>query len=150
MESAQEEDDVQAIEELIERQFRSLGWSPGTAPDWDGFVGDFFPGASLFPASRPVKRQAVNEFVQRLADLGDSKLRSFREQFLGARIHVFGNIAVAVAGCEFVENESEVSRGVEMLLLVKSEGRWEIAAQAWDMESPDRELPADLGRTRAQ
>jgi hypothetical protein len=76
--------------------------------------------------------------------LATSKLRSFKEAALGHEIRVFGNIAVAVAVCQITENETQVTRGVEMMLLVKTEGRWRIISQAWDNEAEARPIPADL------
>lgn len=146
MKEGDQRTDEQAIRELIGRQFASLSWSPKTSADWDSFIGDFTPGASLYPSARPVKRQSVDGFVERLAGLAASELRSFREDVLGTEVRVFGNVAVAIAGCEVIENESEVNRGVEMLLLVKDQGRWRIVAQAWDTESADTKLPAHLAR----
>lgn len=136
--------DRQAIEELIYRQFGSLCWSGGRTGDWNSFSADFLPGASLYPAARPAKRQSVDAFIERLAGLAGSRLHAFRESVLGVEVCVFRNIAVAVAGCEITENEEDVNRGVEMLLLVKSDGRWQIAAQAWDMESGTEALPPEL------
>ena len=81
--------------------------------------------------------------------LAGTKLRSFEEAVLGTEIHVFGNVAVALAGCEITENHAEVNRGVEMLLLVKNAGAWQIVSQAWDMESPSERIPRRLlGGTR--
>ena len=37
--------------------------------------------------------------------LAATKLRSFNEAVLGRHIRVFGNIAVAIAGCQITENE---------------------------------------------
>jgi hypothetical protein len=37
-----------------------------------------------------------------------------------------------------------VSRGVEMLLLVRDEGQWRIVSQAWDTENPSKPIPASL------
>jgi hypothetical protein len=42
---------------------------------------------------------------------------------------MFDNVAIAVAGCEITENDADVTRGVEMMLLVKDAGVWRIAAQ---------------------
>ena len=139
-------DDVQAIEAVIARQFGSLNWTPGRTGDWQAFTADFHPEASLFPAARPAKCQTVDGFVDRMRALVGTKLRSFREVVLGTRIHVFGNVAVAVAGCEMTENENTVNRGVEMLLLVKDGGSWRIVSQAWDTESPSNRLPPDPRR----
>jgi hypothetical protein len=63
---------------------------------------------------------------------------------LGHEIWVFGNIAVAIAVCQITENETQVTRGIEMMLLVKTEGRWQIISQAWDNESEAKPNPADL------
>ena len=142
-------DDVQAIEAVIARQFASLSWTPGTSADWNGFAADFFPEASLYPAARPAKRQTVETFITRMKGLEGTKMRSFEEAVLGTEIHVFGNVAVAVAVCEMTENGTEVHRGVEMLLLIKDEGAWRIVSQAWDTESSSKPIPNYLlgGRT---
>jgi hypothetical protein len=45
------------------------------------------------------------------------------------------------------ENEAQVTRGIEMMLLVKTEGRWQIVSQAWDTEGVSKPIPADLLRS---
>jgi len=63
-------------------------------------------------------------------------------------VHVFGNIAVAAAGCETTENGTKVNRGVEMMLLVKDEGGWKIVAQAWETEkSAGFHIPNELAQS---
>ena len=79
-----------------------------------------------------------------MKNLVGTKLRSFQEVVLGTEVRVFGNVAVALAACEMTENDAEVSRGVEMLLLVKDDCAWRIAAQAWDTESPSKRIPPHL------
>ena len=76
--------------------------------------------------------------------LAATRLRSFKEVPLGHEIRVFGNIAVAVAVCEITKNEAQATRGIEMMLLVKTEGRWQIVSQAWDTEGQVTPIPADL------
>lgn len=146
MESDAHEDDVRAIEALVARQFASLNWVPGTSGDWVAFAADYFPGASLHPAARPARKQTVDEFVERMKGLVGTKLRSFHETVLGTEVRVFGNVAVALAACEMTENGSQVSRGVEMLLLVKNDGIWQIVSQAWDMEDSAKRIPDRLLR----
>ncbi len=84
------------------------------------------------------------EFVRRMQGLAGASLESFREETLGTHVRVFGNVAVALAASEHVENEAETSRVVEAILLIKEDGRWRIAAQAWDNAGPGRPLPGDL------
>ena len=57
---------------------------------------------------------------------------------------IFGNVAIAAVACENTENDSEVNRNVEMLLLVKSDERWRIAAQAWDKETVSTPIPDEF------
>lgn len=137
-------DDVLAIKAMIARQFSSLSWTPGASADWQAFTADFLAGAALYPAARPAKSQTIDRFVERMKSLVGTTLRSFEETVLGSEVHVFGNVAVAVAACEMVENGAEVNRGVEMMLLVKDEGMWRIVSQAWDKESPSHPIPARL------
>jgi hypothetical protein len=140
--------DIQAIEQVIARQFASLSWAPGSTADWTAFAADFASEASLYPAARPAKRQTVEQFIHRMDGLSRTKLRSFRETVLGTEIRVFGNVAVAVAAGEMTENDTDVNRAVEMLLLVKSEGTWQIVSQAWDSVSPLRPLPRSFASPR--
>ena len=135
MEANTHRDDVQAIKTIIARQFASLSWTSGTSADWERFAADFFPEAALYPAARPAKRQTLEAFIER------TKLRSFEEAVLGTEIRVFGNVAIALAVCEMTENDAEVHRGVEMLLLIKDAGAWQIVSQAWDTESPSQPIP---------
>jgi hypothetical protein len=139
-------EDLAAIHAIIERQFASLNWRPGTQGDWAAFRADFFPGAALFPAARPANRQTVDAFVERMAALAQDRLKAFRERALGSEVRVFGNVAIAAATCEIVENEATVTRGVEMLLLIKDDGCWRIVAQGWDSESADKPIPPELLR----
>jgi len=144
MQTNQHSDDVQAIEALVTRQFASLNWRPGTSGNWTAFAADFYHDASLYPSARPAKRQSVEGFIERMKSLVGTKLRTFHESVLGTEIRVFGNVAVAVAACEMIENGTEVARGVEMLLLIKDEGVWRIVSQAWDSESPSKPIPGSL------
>lgn len=149
MTAPDESADVRAIETLIDDQFRSgLQWTPTTPSDWATFATGFLPDASLFPAARPVRRQTVDAFITRMSGLAQDKLRSFEETMLGADILVFGNVAVALSASEMVENGTEVNRDVTGFLLVKDEGKWRIAAQAWDHERKETPIPEHLRRAR--
>lgn len=135
-------DDVKEIRALIARQFASLSWTPEAPADWNGFADDFIADAPLYPSARPAAPQSVRAFLDRMKGLAGTSLRSLQETVLGAEILVYGNVAVAVAPCELLENDTETSRNVEMMLLVKTDGRWRIAAQAWDKAADTRPIPA--------
>ena len=128
-------DDMLAIRALISRQFASLSWAPGAPADWSEFAGDFLPGALLYPAARPAQSQTVPAFIDRMKTLSTTTLRSLRERLLAVQVRGTAQIATAIAICEITENDAEPSRNVEMLLLVKTDAAWKIAAQCWDLES---------------
>ena len=144
-------DDVSAIKELLGTQFRSLAWTRDEDPHWIAFAQGFFPGATLFPAARPAKPQTVDQFVDRMMRLrAEGKLVSFEETPLGCTVRVFGNVAVAFAACEMLENGSTLTRDVSAVVLVRDGGAWRIVAQAWDVETESRKLPADLAAPEAR
>ncbi|MGC2330700.1 MAG: hypothetical protein WA581_04555 [Candidatus Acidiferrales bacterium] len=60
---------------------------------------------------------------------------------MGVDVRVFDKVAVAIAGCEMTENTA-INRGVEMILLIKNDGKWRIVSQAWDVANQDRPLPS--------
>lgn len=142
------DEDVRAIEALIDRQFASLSWARGEPADWERFAADFVDDAPLYAAARPAQGQSVRQFIERMKGLAGTGLYSFHETVLGTEVRIFGNVAVALAGCEITENDTDVSRSVEALLLIKDEGRWRIAAQAWDGENDANPLPPDLTQGR--
>ena len=124
--------------------FDALHWEPGTRPDWAKFSADFLPDASLFAAARPVRRQTLDAFIARMDGVAQGALRSFEEKTLGMRVLVFGNVAVVLAASEMLENGTEVNHDVSGYLLLKDEGRWRIAAHAWDKATKDRPVPKVL------
>ncbi len=141
-----ENDDGRAIRTLIGAHFRGLRWTPATHPDWAAFTADFLPDASLFPAARPVCRQTLDAFITRMNGLAQGTLRSFEEMTLGVQLLVFGNVAVVLAASKMVENGTEVNQDVSGYLLLKDEGKWRIAAHAWDHASEQRPVPEHLRR----
>lgn len=138
------EADIAAIRDTIARQFANISWGPEQRPDWAAFEADFLQEAVLCPAARPVAPKSVGAFVERMKGVAADKLESLQETLLGAEIRVFGNVAVAMAACGMVENGGDPQRGVEAVLLVRENGHWRIAAQAWDMERPGLPVPAAL------
>jgi hypothetical protein len=139
------EEDEAAIRSIIAVQFQCMDWEPDRPADWSRFTSLFFPETTLIPAARPAKRQTIDAFVERMKGLeADGTLRSFRERMLGSTIHVYGNVAVAVAACEMTENDQETTRDVSCFLFVRDEGEWRIAAQAWDLATSTQPIPPDL------
>ena len=84
--------------------------------------------------------------------MAETTLVSSEETVLGTEIRVFSNAALAFAACEITENDVEVNRSVEALLLIKDKGTWRIVSQAWDTASEAKPIPEDLigGKTQGR
>lgn len=141
MNNLKDSDDEVAIKAIVARQFASLCWTPTKEGNWSRFADDFLPGAVLYPSARPAKSQTVDDFLERMKSQVRAAIPTFHERALGVEVSVFGNVAVATAGCAITENDKQPSYGVEMLLLIKDAGTWKIVAQAWDNETPDKPMP---------
>ena len=139
-----EADDVRALKSLIGAHFEALRWSPGTPPDWGTFAADFLPDALLLPAARPVRRQTLEGFISRMNGVAEGALRSFEEKTLGMQVLVFGNVGVVLAASEMLENGTEVNHDVSGYLVLRDEGKWRIAAHAWDKATEQRPVPEHL------
>ena len=137
-------DDESAIRALIGAHFDGLKWTPTTQPDWEAFSADFLPDALLFPAVRPVQTKTLEEFIERMNGVAQGSLHTFEEHTLGMQTLIFGNVAVVLAASEMLENETEVNHDVSGYLLVKNEGKWSIAAHAWDKASEQMPVPEEL------
>ncbi len=136
--------DESQIRAVIGAHFDALKWAPGSNPDWKTVSTDFLTEAQLFPAARPVQAKSLNEFIERMNRVAQGSLQDFEERTLGMTIQRFGNVAVVMAASEMLENKEEMNRDVSGYLIVKSEGRWRIAAHAWDKASRDRPVPEQL------
>jgi hypothetical protein len=135
-----------AIRALVLAQFATLDWTAERDADWAGFITLFAPGAPLFDSKRPVRAQTAEAFVERMRSLRDRGLLvAFSESLRGMRIHRFGNVAVALAACDMLENSTETTHDVSAFLLVREAQGWRIAAQAWDTsEGPPLELTDEV------
>lgn len=141
MSQSNTDDDVMAIRDLVQAQAQRLSWTATQTADWDGYKNGFMPFAAMIASARPARPQAVVEFLDRMKALSKGSLKNFEETALGGPVCVFGNVAVALIAGQTIENGSEVNRDVSGYLLIKEDGRWRIAAQAWDKEKPGSPIP---------
>jgi len=136
--------DNEQIHSLIAEHFEAMSWEPGSNPNWQRFRSDFLPQAILVGAARPATVRTVDGFIERMETVARANLQSFEEHTRGIKILQFGNIAVVLAMSELLENSKDVNHDVSGYLLVKSEGRWMIAAHAWDQAGDAKPVPDDL------
>jgi ketosteroid isomerase-like protein len=146
MATPRENGDLQAIKRLIGAHFDPLRWSAASGADWAAFSADFLADASLFAAARPARRQTLDAFITRMKGLPERGLHSFEEKTLAMQVLSFGNVAVVLAASEMLENGKQVNHDVSGFLLVKDEGKWLIAAHAWDHAAKENPVPEPLQR----
>lgn len=136
--------DEAEIRSLVGAHFEAMRWKPGLEPDWDRFRSDLLPEAILLGAARPVTCRSLEDFIERMETVARLNLTSFEEHTRGMKILRFGNVAVVLAMSELLENGEDVNHDISGYLLVKSDGRWSIAAHAWDQAGDDKPVPDDL------
>ena len=105
---------------------------------------DFLPEAIFCGAARPATPRSLDGFIERMEKVARANLHSFEEHTRGMKILCFGNVAVVLAMSELLENDRDVSHDISGYLLGKSDGRWAIAAHAWDQAGKDKPVPIDL------
>jgi hypothetical protein len=132
------------IRALISAHFEPMCWDSENEPDWQSFRDDFHPGALLCGAARPAQIHTLDGFIERMEAVARKNLQVFEEHTRGLKILRFGNVAVVLAMSEILENGTEVNHDISGYLLVKSGGRWSIAAHAWDQAGDDNPVPGDL------
>jgi hypothetical protein len=91
--------------------------------------------------------RTVEGFIERMETVARKNLHTFEEHTRGMKILRFGNVAVVLAMSEMLENDQELNHDISGYLLVKSDGRWSIAAHAWDQASESNPVPEDLCKT---
>ena len=144
-----EDPDISAIKQVMQKQFASLSWTHDKDAHWSAFAATFLPEAQLFPSTRPVGMQTLNQFIERMKSLRVAgTLSTFEKTPLGCEVRVYGNVAVAFAACEMLENGATVTRDVSATILVREEDNWRIAAQAWDNETDIRKIPDVLAKPK--
>ncbi len=137
------EDEVE-IRSLIKNHFEAMRWNESEEPDWSKFRSDFYPEAKLFGAARPVQARTLDAFIDRMETVARANLESFEEHTRGMQVLHFGNVAVVLAMSELLENGTETNHDISGYLLVKSEGKWRIAAHAWDQAGDENPVPDEL------
>lgn len=136
--------DEKEIRALIGDHFEPMKWGKDSLPDWDRFREDFLSEAILCGAARPVQVRTLEGFIDRMENVARKNLHSFEERTRGMKIMHFGNIAVVLAMSELTENGTERNYDISGYLLVKSEGRWSIAAHVWDQADEEKPVPDQL------
>lgn len=143
--------DKAALRAMIEKMFADLSWDEQGAPEWAAFQAAFRTDAVLYPSARPASQTGVAAFVERMEGQRQSgAIRSLVEKPLDFIITVFGNTALIHVPYGMALNGGALSRGANMFLAVKDDGRWQVGAMAWDNESAAAPFPVALPERGSQ
>jgi len=100
--------------------------------------------ATIVPAARPAVPTDIASLVKRMSGLHtNSTMKTFGERARKTVVKLFGNVAVAMGGFEAVADGAR-SRGVNAFLFIREGDDWQIAAMAWDNETPATPLPEEF------
>ncbi|MFT3898087.1 MAG: hypothetical protein QM719_10415 [Thermomonas sp.] len=143
--------DLTAIDTLAARMYAAFDNRGGRAPDLDGLREVFLPQCAIckaIPGQEQV--QSLDAFIeQRRPLLTQGRLVDFDERETDARTWIDGNTASRrslYAKSGVLDGVSFRTRGAKQMQLVRLDGRWWIAALAWDDEREGFEPPSSLAR----
>ena len=141
--------DHDAIDALAARMYAAFGNRDGCVPDLDGLREVFLPEcviAKAIPGQEQV--QALDGFIeQRRPLLTQGRLVDFAEWETDSRTWIDGNTASRRSLYEksgVLDGTPFRARGAKQMQFVRLDGRWWIAALAWDDEREGFEPPGSL------
>ncbi len=147
--------DVASPEAVVRAMYETINRPPGEPFDWDRFRGLFLPQATMIPsleqtggAFRVMSVEDFISWVDEQTTVGGPTDRGFREEQIASRTERYGDIAQVFSTYQkrFRDDTEILGRGINSIQLVHTEGRWWVAAVAWDEEVgagplPERYLP---------
>ncbi len=138
--------DEEQIRALIGRQFESIGCGRAGDAGWMTFHRDVIAGEWRFPGNVSAGEQNPRRFDNRLGgERAAAAPGTSGGKFVGCHAWIFGNIAVALAGCEMGGDGLTTAREIAGYLLIRYPDGWKIAAQAWDTADNIAEAFANAG-----
>jgi hypothetical protein len=88
----------------------------------------------------------ISAVIDRMGALhGSGDMKTFQEAAETTVVKVFGNVAVAIGSFKTsMDMDGKPNRGVSGFLFVRDHAGWQVAAMAWDNESPERQIPDEM------
>jgi hypothetical protein len=148
--------DWSSVDAIVTALYASVSHGPEYEPNWARLEALFLPNARIVPPvpadADPVSVLDPMAFEARIRRyIGGRRERGerlgFTEREIARRERRFGNVCQVFSTYETRWSPHETppfSRGVHSIQLVDDGHRWWIAALVWDVEKPDRPIPADL------
>lgn len=140
--------DVGSPNALVSALYDVISGAAEAERDWDRLRSMFWPGAKVrIPRPPPEGGGGIGEWdVEGFIDAGRAEYAEtgFWEREIWNRTERFGNIAHVLSTYESrvgSEQSEPVGRGINSFQLLRHDGRWWIAAIAFDTELPDNPIP---------
>ncbi|MGE5413968.1 MAG: hypothetical protein ACM3NW_07330 [Syntrophomonadaceae bacterium] len=148
--------DWSSVDAIVTALYASVSHGPEYEPNWARLRALFLPAARIVPPlpaggeAVPVLDPAAFEArIRRYIDgrRARGERLGFAEREIARREHRFGNVCQVFSTYETRWSPHEAppfARGVHSIQLVDDGRRWWIAALVWDVERPERPIPAEL------
>ena len=142
--------DVSTVDGVVAALYQAVSFAPGSEPDWATLRTLLLPNAVIAQpvrASDEVELLSVDAFIGRFKeDLATFKMRDtgFWETVARVETTTFGRIAQSFVVFEPRTDPSSAEpagRGVDSIELIRTGGRWWIAAITTEHERPGRAIP---------
>ena len=148
--------DWSSVDAIVTALYASVSHGPEYAPNWTRLRALFLPnarivppapaGADALPVLDPAAFEArIRRYIDGRRERGERL--GFTEREIARRERRFGNVCQVFSTYETRWSPHETppfARGVHSIQLVDDGRRWWIAALVWDVEKPERPIPAEL------
>ena len=144
--------DVDTPEHLVAALYESVSYLPFGEPDWDRARSLFFPGALIAPPWNQDGRSHTAMSLEAFIDwakpqfLGPERhSKGFYEREYAHTMERFGNVVhVFSTYLSFWKKDDPEpwERGINSIQLAWDGGRWWCMSVVWDIESPEKPIPA--------
>ena len=143
-----------SVDAIVAALYASVSHAPDAMPDFDKMRAIFLPVGMLIPPKKPSEDIFTTLDVDGFADRVKKSIAAhkekgepagFVEREIGRRADCFGNVCQIFSAYESknaASDEKPIQRGINSIQLVRDGRRWWIASVAWDVETPDKPIPA--------
>ena len=143
--------ELTAIDRVTESLYASICFGKGGSPDLEQLRRLFIPESLLINNNddNPVI-MSVDQFIEAMdLQVSNGSLVALHETELSGRTELFGKIAHRLSCYEarLDPDTQDVSRGVNSIQFVKTNGVWRLSALVWADESADNPIPSSLVNT---
>ena len=151
MSDLQSRTDVKSeLDRLTREFFRSVSFTPGTAPDYQHIHTLFIEQGLLIKNVSPTPEiSSVSQFIApRRESVRIGELTDFHEAELSENTVIFGNVAhrfSTYTKSGTLKGSSFIGRGMISTQFINTPRGWKVSSMAWDDERPGLHVPAEQG-----